>query len=43
MGRFRTGRSATVVVLQNHFTYLMINLSQTDGASFDNDAKAYFD
>jgi hypothetical protein len=39
----RTGRSATAVVLQNHFTDLMMNLTKTDGVTFDNDAAACFD
>jgi hypothetical protein len=39
----RNGRSASTVVLLKHFTYEMIQLSKTDGATFDNDAKACFD
>jgi hypothetical protein len=39
----RTGRSATAVILQKHFTYLLMHLTKTDGATFDNDAKACFD
>jgi hypothetical protein len=39
----RTGRSANSVVLLKHFTYEMMNLTKSDGATFDNDAKACFD
>jgi hypothetical protein len=39
----RTGRSATTAFLLKHFSYLMMNLTKTDGATFDNDAKACFD
>jgi hypothetical protein len=40
---FPTGRSANTVVLLKHFTYEMMNLTKSDGATFDNDAKACFD
>jgi hypothetical protein len=35
---FPTGRSANTVVLLKHFTYEMMNLTKSDGATFDNDA-----
>jgi hypothetical protein len=39
----RYGRSASTVVLLKHFTYELMQLTKTDGGTFDNDAKACFD
>ena len=39
----RNGRSANTVVLLKHLTYEMMQLTKTDGGTFDNDATACFD
>ena len=39
----RNGRNANTCVLLKHFTYEMMQLTETDGGTLDNDAKACFD
>ena len=39
----RKGRSAPEVALLKVLTYEVMHLTKTDGATFDNDAKACFD
>ena len=39
----RKGRSAEECLLLKNFTYIMMRLTRTPGATFDNDAKACFD
>jgi hypothetical protein len=39
----QTGRNAIALVFLKYFAYLVVDLTKTDGATFDNDAKGCFD